>query len=108
MMTGLMPSGNFHLGHMILAKQMIFYQKLGAKLYIAVADLEAYNARGMSLEELRKVAIDQYLINYIALGLNPKNCDIYFQSERSNNAISQGLQHSTNSRQYMEKFLPEK
>jgi len=86
MMTGLMPSGNFHLGHMILAKQMIFYQKLGAKLYIAVADLEAYNARGMSLEELRKVAIDQYLINYIALGLNPKNCDIYFQSERSNKA----------------------
>ncbi len=42
MMTGLMPTGKFHLGHMILAKQMIFYQKLGAKLYIAVADLEAF------------------------------------------------------------------
>ena len=44
MMTGLMPSGNFHIGHMILAKQMIFYQSLGAKIYIAVADIEAYNA----------------------------------------------------------------
>src|SRR3989344_2757433 len=83
MMTGLMPSGKFHLGHAILAQQMIFYQKLGAKIYIAAADLEAYNTRQKSLEELRKIAIEQYLKNYIAIGLNPKNCDFYFQSERS-------------------------
>lgn len=86
MMTGLMPTGKFHLGHMILAQQMIFYQKLGAKIYIAVADLEAYNARGQSLEESRKIAIEQYITNYIALGLELKNCEIYFQSERSENA----------------------
>ena len=86
MMTGLMPTGKFHLGHMLLAQQMVFYQKLGAKLYIAVADLEAYNARKLSLEELRKNAIDQYLMNYIALGLKPQNCDFYFQSERSPDA----------------------
>ncbi len=83
MMTGLMPTGKFHLGHMLLAQQMIFYQKLGAKLYIAVADLEAYNARGQSLEESRKIAIDEYITNYIALGLEPKNCEIYFQSDRA-------------------------
>lgn len=86
MMTGLMPSGKFHLGHMLLAQQMVFYQKLGAKLYIAVADLEAYNTRQKSLGELREIAIDQYLLNYIALGLKPTNCDFYFQSERSNDA----------------------
>jgi tryptophanyl-tRNA synthetase len=86
MMTGLMPTGKFHLGHMILAQQMIFYQKLGAKIYIAVADLEAYNARGQSLEESRKIAIEQYITNYIALGLKPENCEIYFQSERSKKA----------------------
>ncbi len=86
MMTGLMPSGKFHLGHMILVHQMIFYQNLGAKLYIAVADLEAYNARKKSLKGLRDIAIDQYLLNYIALGLKPKNCDFYFQSERSNDS----------------------
>jgi len=86
MMTGLMPTGKFHLGHMILAQQMIFYQKLGAKIYIAVADLEAYNARGQSLEESRKIAIEQYITNYITLGLKPENCEIYFQSERSKNA----------------------
>jgi tryptophanyl-tRNA synthetase len=86
MMTGLMPSGKFHLGHMILAQQMVFYQKLGAKLYIAVADLEAYNTRQQNLEELRKTAIEEYILNYIASGLKPENCEIYFQSERSQNA----------------------
>ncbi len=83
MMTGLMPTGKFHIGHMILVRQIVFYQKLGAKIYIAVADLESYNARGQSLEESRKIALEEYIPNYIALGLKPSNCEIYFQSERS-------------------------
>ena len=83
MMTGLMPTGKFHLGHLLVAQQFPIYQKLGAKIYIAVADLEAYNARGQSLEDSRKIAIDEYITNYIALGLDPKNVEIYFQSDRS-------------------------
>lgn len=86
MMTGLMPTGKFHLGHMLLAQQMIFYQKLGAKLYIAVADLEAYNTRQIGLKELKENAIDQYLVNYIALGLKPENVEFYFQSDRSSDS----------------------
>lgn len=86
MMTGLVPTGKFHIGHMLVAQQMVFYQKLGAKIYIAVADIEAYNARGQSLKESRRIAMEQYIPNYIALGLKPKNCEIYFQSERSSNA----------------------
>jgi len=83
MMTGLMPTGKFHIGHAILAQQIIFYQNLGAKIYIAVADIEAYNIRNQSLEESRRIAIEEYIENYIALGLKPKNCEIYFQSDRS-------------------------
>ena len=82
MMTGLMPSGKFHFGHMLVAQQIIFYQSLGAKLYVAVADLEAYNSRKKNLEELKKIAVEEYLLNYIALGLKPKNIDFYFQSDR--------------------------
>jgi len=85
-MTGLMPTGKFHIGHMLLVQQIIFYQKLGAKIYIAVADIESYNIRGQSLEESRKIAIDEYINNYIALGLESKNCEIYFQSNRSKDA----------------------
>ncbi len=83
MMTGLMPTGKFHIGHMLVAQQFIFWQKLGAKIYIAVADLESYNARGLSLEEARKNALEEYIANYVALGLDLKKADIYFQSERS-------------------------
>jgi tryptophanyl-tRNA synthetase len=83
MMTGLMPTGKFHIGHMLVAQQMIFYQNLGAKLYVAVADIEAYNARNQSLDDSRKIAIEQYIKNYIALGLKPENVEIYFQSNRS-------------------------
>jgi tryptophanyl-tRNA synthetase len=86
MMTGLMPSGKFHLGHMLVAQQMAFYQKFGAKVYIAVADLEAYSTRKKSIQEMRKIAIDEYITNYIALGLRPENCEIYFQSSRSKDA----------------------
>jgi tryptophanyl-tRNA synthetase len=82
MMTGLMPTGKCHLGHLMIVKQMVFFQKLGAKVYIAVADLEAYNSRGQSIEESKKIAED-YILNYIALGLDPNKCEIYFQSNRS-------------------------
>ncbi len=83
MMTGLMPSGKFHFGHKMVAEQIIFYQKLGAKIYLTVADLEAYNSRTPDLAELRKTAIEEYLTNYVALGLDLKKCDFYFQSQRS-------------------------
>ncbi|MBI4173742.1 MAG: tryptophan--tRNA ligase [Candidatus Aenigmarchaeota archaeon] len=83
MLTGLMPSGKFHLGHAMLAQQIIYYQQLGAKVFVTVADIEAYNVRKLPLAELRKIAIEEYILNYFALGLKPKGVDIYFQSERS-------------------------
>jgi tryptophanyl-tRNA synthetase len=86
MMTGLMPSGKFHFGHKIVADQILYYQSLGAKIYLAVADIEAYNTRLADMEELKRTAIEEYLLNYMALGLKPKDCDFYFQSARSNDA----------------------
>jgi tryptophanyl-tRNA synthetase len=38
----------------------------------------------MSMEETRSIAIDQYLKNYVALGLDMDNVDFYFQSEAGN------------------------
>lgn len=81
MMTGLMPSGSFHFGHKLVADQIIYYQKLGADCYIAAADLEAYLTRDMPLEKARQIAIDEYLTNYVALGLVPEKTHFYFQTE---------------------------
>ncbi|ODS42851.1 MAG: tryptophan--tRNA ligase [Candidatus Altiarchaeales archaeon IMC4] len=81
MITGLMPSGKFHFGHKMVAEQMIWHQKLGAEIYVCVADMESYLMRGISFEDARKIAVDEYLTNYIALGLTEKNLHVYFQSD---------------------------
>ena len=86
MMTGLMPTGRFHIGHALIVQQMIFWQKLGAKIYITIADVEAYLSRNQSFEDSRRIAIEEYIKNYIALGLDKRNLEIYFQSERSRDA----------------------
>lgn len=86
MMTGLMPTGRFHIGHALIAQQIIFWQNLGAKVYIAVADVEAYLSRNQSFEDSKRIAFNEYIKNYIALGLKKKNLEIYFQSDRSKDA----------------------
>ncbi len=78
-MTGLMPSGEMHIGNKTVIDLIIYFQKKGADVHIAVADLESYGTRGVSLEKARDVAIENFLLNYIALGLKP--CNFYFQSE---------------------------
>ena len=80
MMTGLMPSGKMHLGHKMVIDQVIYYQSLGADVFIGIADIEAYATRGYTLSEAKKVALDEYITSYIALGLQP--CKIYFQSQQ--------------------------
>ena len=80
-LTGLMPSGKMHLGHKMVIDEVIYYQKLGADIFIAVADIESYGTRNTSLEETKKLAMEEYILNYIALGLKPEKCKIYFQSE---------------------------
>jgi tryptophanyl-tRNA synthetase len=80
-LTGLMPTGSMHLGHKMVIDEVVYFQSLGADVSIAVADLEAWGARGLDLETAREKAVSEYIINYIALGLKPERCRIYFQSE---------------------------
>jgi len=82
-LTGLMPSGPMHLGHKMVLDQAMYYQSVGGDLFVCVADIEAYATRNMSLEKARRIAIDQYITSYIALGLNRKRCQVYFQSTRN-------------------------
>jgi tryptophanyl-tRNA synthetase len=79
-LTGLMPSGRMHLGHKMVIDEVLYYQSLGADIFIAVADIEAYATRGFSLEETKELAVNEYIANYIALGLDPKQSHLYFQS----------------------------
>ena len=81
--SGMMPSGKMHIGHKMIVDQIIWYQKKGADIFIPIADMEAYSARSVDFEQSRKLAVTEYLTNYIALGVNfkKKNISVYLQSE---------------------------
>lgn len=82
-LSGLMPSGQMHLGHKMVIDQARWFQDLGGDVTIAVADLEAHATRGLSLEKCKEYAVEEYISNYAGMGLNPDKTSIYFQSERA-------------------------
>ena len=81
-LTGLMPSGQMHMGHSMVIDQVKWFQGLGGDVTIAVADLESQATRGVSLEKGRKIALEEYISHYAALGLDPEKTNVYFQSSR--------------------------
>lgn len=81
-LTGLMPSGQMHLGHSMVVEQVKWFQQLGGDVTIAVADLESQATRGVSLAKGREVALSEYIAHYAALGLDPEKTNVYFQSTR--------------------------
>ncbi|BAM69463.1 tryptophanyl-tRNA synthetase [Methanothermobacter sp. CaT2] len=81
--TGMMPSGRMHIGHKMIVDQLRWYDKVGAEIFIPIADMEAYSARGIDFETSRRIAIEEYIAGYIALGLDltKDNIHVYLQSE---------------------------
>ncbi len=81
-MTGIKPSGPFHLGSKLTAEEFIYFQQLSNKAfgYYAIADLEAYIDNKLPLEESYKIAIDN-LMDLLAMGLDPERVYVYRQSE---------------------------
>jgi tryptophanyl-tRNA synthetase len=66
----------------MVIEQVRWFQKQGADVTVAVADLEALATRGTSLSVGRETALREYVQNYAALGLDPDNTNVYFQSSR--------------------------
>lgn len=81
-MSGIKPDGTFHLGNKMTADDMIFFQSLSkkAKVFYAIADVEAYCDNGISLEESSKIAVKN-VADILALGLDPDRAVVYRQSE---------------------------
>ena len=84
-MTGIKPSGEFHLGSKLTAEEFIYFMSLSKKArgFYAIADLEAYADNKIPLEESRKIAVNN-LMDLLALGLDPHRVYVYRQSEEMN------------------------
>ncbi|MBW2971127.1 tryptophan--tRNA ligase [Candidatus Woesearchaeota archaeon] len=81
-LSGIMPtSPQIHFGTKMVVENIAYFQQQGAHTYILVADLEAAAARGVSIEEGKKRALEFHIPAYVALGLDPKKTCFYFQSE---------------------------
>lgn len=78
-MSGFMPSGAIHFGHKMTMDEIIWHQKMGAKAFVAIADMEAHLVRGLSWDKTREIGMD-YVKSIIALGLE-RDAIIYFQSK---------------------------
>ncbi|MDD1733298.1 MAG: tryptophan--tRNA ligase [Methanothrix sp.] len=81
-MSGFMPSGRAHFGHMMVMNEIIWHQQQGGDAFAAIADMEAHAVRGISWERCRALGINEYILSLIALGFAPREgSHIYFQSE---------------------------
>jgi tryptophanyl-tRNA synthetase len=81
-MTGIKPSGEFHLGTKLTSEEFIYFLSLSprARGFFAIADLEAYADNKIPLEESYRIALSN-LMDILALGLDPKRVYVYRQSE---------------------------
>lgn len=79
-MSGFMPSGRAHFGHMMVMNEIIWHQQQGGDAFAAIANMEAHAVRGISWSRCRELGINEYILSLIALGFEPRG-HIYFQSE---------------------------
>jgi len=79
-MSGFMPSGAAHIGNKMVMEEIIWHQKMGGDAFVSIADMEAHAVRGIPFDKCREIGIKEYITSIIALGLNPENAHIYFQS----------------------------
>jgi len=81
-MSGIKPSGPFHMGSKMTAEEIIYFQQLSPKALASycVADYEAYADNRQSFEESFEVAVS-HVADVLALGLDPERAYIYRQSQ---------------------------
>jgi tryptophanyl-tRNA synthetase len=79
-LSGIKPSGPFHIGTLTTAWEIVDFQKQGGTAFYCIADLEAYEDNGIPLEDSYETAIDN-VADILALGLDYKKSYIYRQSK---------------------------
>ncbi|MFX0092984.1 MAG: tryptophan--tRNA ligase [Candidatus Hodarchaeota archaeon] len=79
-MSGLKPTGPYHIGSLTTCNEVIYFQELGGEVFYCIADIEGYCANAVSLKKGMEIAIDN-IADVLALGLDPDRARIYRQSE---------------------------
>ncbi|MEN3048327.1 MAG: tryptophan--tRNA ligase [Candidatus Caldarchaeales archaeon] len=81
-LTGIMPSSDrIHLGTMAVVEAVKCFASKAKFTVLLVADLESLATRNVGLEEGRRIALENHIPTYLALGIDPERTVFYFQSE---------------------------
>jgi len=78
-MSGIKPTGEFHLGNLMTAHEVIYFQQHGGHAFYCIADVEAYQDNQISFQDSHKFAIGN-VADLLALGFDAKRGVIYKQS----------------------------
>ncbi len=78
-LTGFMPSGHTHLGHLMVIEELKYLQEIGAHIRIVIADAEAYIMRRLDRRKTLEYGLE-YIAHAIAWGLDPEKTEFYFQT----------------------------
>jgi tryptophanyl-tRNA synthetase len=77
-MSGIKPTGEFHLGTLMTAREIIYFQQQGAQAFYGIADIEAYEDNKLPFEKTEKIAVGN-VADLLALGFDSKKGHIYRQ-----------------------------
>jgi tryptophanyl-tRNA synthetase len=69
-MSGIKPSGPYHLGTSTTALEIVEFQRMGGKVYYGIADIESWEDNGIPWEEAEETAVDN-VADILAFGLDP-------------------------------------
>lgn len=79
--TGIKPTGRYHIGSLITCNEVLYFQCLGGLVYFCIADMEGYLHNGVDLLAAHQYAIDN-IADILALALDLNSAFIYKQSEQ--------------------------
>jgi tryptophanyl-tRNA synthetase len=79
-MSGIKPTGEFHLGTLQTAREVIYFQQQGARAFYCIADIEAYEDNRIPFERSQRYAVGN-VADLLALGFDPEKGFIYQQSK---------------------------
>jgi len=79
-MSGIKPTGEFHLGTLQTAREVIYFQQQGARAFYCIADVEAYEDNRIPFERSQKYAVGN-VADLLALGFDAEKGFIYQQSK---------------------------
>jgi tryptophanyl-tRNA synthetase len=80
--SGLNPSSYLHLGHKVLFDLLLYFQSLGADIFIPITNDESYlDGKTKTLAESRRMAYEEIIPGIISFGFDPKKTHIYVLSD---------------------------